>query len=83
MDSQKDKEVHDICHKCGSVSGVYLQVCDACMTRFNRLDASRSAADNFCQFCIEWTQDCEGGPMCTSHDPPNDCEFWQKRQDTA
>ena len=29
----------DICHKCRSVSGVYFQVCDECMTRFNSLDA--------------------------------------------
>ena len=27
------------CHKCLSVSSVYLQVCDDCMTRFNQLDA--------------------------------------------
>jgi hypothetical protein len=25
------------CHKCGGVSGVYLQCCDDCMTRFNKL----------------------------------------------
>ena len=30
--------VSDVCHKCGSISGVYLQVCDDCMTRFNKLD---------------------------------------------
>lgn len=28
----------DACHKCGSASGVYLQVCDDCMTRLNGLD---------------------------------------------
>lgn len=27
------------CSKCGSISGVYLQVCDVCMTRFNKMDA--------------------------------------------
>lgn len=27
----------DVCHKCGSISGVYLQVCDGCMTHFNKV----------------------------------------------
>lgn len=31
---------HDMCHKCGSISGVYYNLCDDCMTRFNRLEAS-------------------------------------------
>lgn len=31
--------ITDTCHKCGSVSGVYLQLCDDCMTQFNNLDA--------------------------------------------
>ena len=26
------------CHKCGSLSGVYLEVCDSCMTKLNRID---------------------------------------------
>lgn len=30
---------YSVCHKCGSVSGVYLEVCDDCMTRFNKVDA--------------------------------------------
>ena len=28
-----------LCHKCGSISGVYLHICDDCMTRLNRLDS--------------------------------------------
>jgi hypothetical protein len=31
-------EIND-CHKCGSLSGVYLQICDDCMTQFNKLSA--------------------------------------------
>ena len=31
-----------LCHKCGSVSGVYLQICDDCITRFNRIDSNQS-----------------------------------------
>ena len=27
------------CHKCGSISGVYYDLCDACMTRLNMLEA--------------------------------------------
>lgn len=30
--------IHDSnCHKCGSLSGVYLQICDDCITQFNKL----------------------------------------------
>ena len=28
----------DQCHKCNSISGVYLQICDHCMTKLNILE---------------------------------------------
>ena len=31
-------EVPNVCHKCGVILGVSLQVCNDCMTRLNRLD---------------------------------------------
>lgn len=31
----------DVCHCCGSISGVYLSICDNCMTRLNRLEAEK------------------------------------------
>lgn len=36
----------DICHACGSQSGVYLQICDDCMTKFNQLKADNEALRN-------------------------------------
>lgn len=39
------RSCQDVCHKCGSVSGVYLQICDDCLTRFNRSDDRRHDDD--------------------------------------
>jgi len=31
--------MYEQCHACGSISGVYLQLCDDCMTELNKLKA--------------------------------------------
>jgi hypothetical protein len=37
-----------LCHQCGSVSGVYLQICDNCMTKFNRIAEDNSEQMESC-----------------------------------
>lgn len=31
-------EANNECNKCGSISGVYYEICDDCMTKFNILE---------------------------------------------
>lgn len=49
------------CHKCQSLSGVYLQICDDCMTRFNKLDEIEKLLREFFEMLDQVEEGSEGG----------------------